>query len=151
MLWKDLLCTGLDNRFDILLNKLQDDVIWTKRGVSFINNTHNGLQEKWKWTLKRILSDKDGSKMRNQRSWAMLHVRRYLRKVDRFCELLLLCIHLTGGQPARGTEMTILRFKNRYLQDYNIFVIHGQIVFVTCYHKSQSQMDKPKVIPRFLL
>ena len=80
----------------------------------------------------------------------MPHVRRYLRKVDRFRELLLLCMHLTGGQPARGTEMTTLRFKNGYLQDRNIFVMHGQMVFVTRYHKSQSQMDKPKVIPRFL-
>jgi hypothetical protein len=150
MLWKDLLCTGLDDRFEIPLDELRDDVTWTKRGVSFIDNTHNGLREKRKWTLKRILSDKDGSKMRNQRSWAMPHVRRYLRKVDRFRELLLLCMHLTGGQPARGTEMTTLRFKNGYLQDRNIFVMHGQMIFVTRYHKSQSQMDKPKVIPRFL-
>jgi hypothetical protein len=89
--------------------------------------------------------------MRNQRSWAMPYVRRYLRKVDRFRELLLLYMYLTGGQPVRGTEMTILRFKNRYLQDYNIFVMHRQIVFVICYYKSQSQIDKPKVIPRFLL
>jgi hypothetical protein len=125
-------------------------VTWTKRGVSFIDNAHNGLREKRKWTLKRILSDKDGSKMRNQRSWVMPHVRRYLRKIDRFRKLLLFCIHLTGGQPARGTEMTTLRFKNGYLQDRNIFVMHGQMVFVTHYHKSQSQMDKPKVIPRFL-
>jgi superfamily II DNA helicase RecQ len=150
MLWRDLLHVGLDERFEIPLDELRDDVTWTKRGVSFIDNTHNGLREKRKWTLKHILSDKDGSKMRNQRSWAMPHVRRYLRKVDRFRELLLLCMHLTGGQPARGTEMTTLRFKNGYLQDRNIFVMHGQMVFVTRYHKSQSQMDKPKVIPRFL-
>jgi len=45
----------------------------------------------------------------------MPHVRRYLRKIDRFRELLLFYIHLTGGQPARGTEMTTLRFKNGYL------------------------------------
>lgn len=68
----------------------------------------------------------------------MPHVRRYLRKIDRFRELLLFCIHLTGGQPARGIEMTTLRFKNGYLQDRNIFVMHGQMVFVTRYHKSQS-------------
>jgi hypothetical protein len=47
-------------------------------------------------------------------------------------------------------EMTTLRFKNCHLQDRSIFVMHGQMVFSTRYHKSQSQMDKPKVIPRFL-
>jgi len=81
----------------------------------------------------------------------MLHVQRYLRKIDRFCELLLFYMHLTRGQLARGTEMITLRFKNSYLQDYNIFVMHRQMVFVTRYHKSQLQMDKPKVILRFLL
>jgi hypothetical protein len=81
----------------------------------------------------------------------MPHVRRYLRKINRFRELLLFCMHLTGGQPARGTEMMTLCSKNGYLQDRNIFVMYGQMVFVTRYHKSQSQMDKPKVILRFLL
>jgi hypothetical protein len=32
-----------------------------------------------------------------------------------------------------------------------VFAIQGHMVFITCYHKSQSQFDKPKVIPRFLL
>jgi hypothetical protein len=48
MLWKDLLYTGVEDRFEVSLNKLQDDVTWTKRGVSFIDNAHNGLQEKRK-------------------------------------------------------------------------------------------------------
>ena len=32
----------------------------------------------------------------------------------------------------------------------NIFVIDGQVVTVVRHHKSQSQWDKPKIIPRFL-
>ncbi|KAK1038992.1 hypothetical protein LTR74_018772 [Friedmanniomyces endolithicus] len=77
-------------------------------------------------------------------------VQKYLREVDRFPELLLFCIHITGGQPARGSEITTTRFRNGFLQDRNGFVIQGQMVIVTRYHKSQSQFDKPKVIPRFL-
>ena len=80
----------------------------------------------------------------------MRQVRAYLREVDKFRELLLFCVHLTGGQPARGTEITTVRFKNGFLQDRNIFAIHGHIAIVTRYHTSQSQYDKPKVIPRFL-
>ncbi|KAK0847011.1 hypothetical protein LTR03_006521 [Friedmanniomyces endolithicus] len=78
----------LDERFEISLDVLQDDVTGTKRGVSFFDNAHNGLREKGKWTLQRILSDNDGSKMRRHGLWAMPLVRRYLRKVDRFRELL---------------------------------------------------------------
>ncbi len=88
MLCKDSLCAGLDERFEISLDVLQDDVTGTKRGVSFFDNAHNGLREKGKWTLQRILSDNDGSKMRRHGLWAMPLVRRYLRKVDRFRELL---------------------------------------------------------------
>ena len=62
----------------------------------------------------------------------------------------MLCTHITGGQPARGTEITSLRHRNGFLQDRNIFVMDGRVVCVTRYHKSQSQWDKPKVVPRFL-
>lgn len=151
MLQKDLSYIGVEDQFEVLPNKLRDDVTQIKRGVSFIDNAYNRLQEIRKWTLKRILSDKNSSKMRIKRLQAIPYVQRYLRKIDRFRELLLFYIHLTRGQPARGIEITTLRFKNSYLQDYNVFVIYRQIVFVTRYYKSQLQIDKPKVIPCFLL
>ena len=48
------------------------------------------------------------------------------------------------------TEITSIRYKNGFAQDRNIFVVLGLIAEVIRYHKSQSQFDKPKVIPRFL-
>jgi hypothetical protein len=149
-LWKDLIWATQEQRFEIPLDKLQDDVTWTKRGVSFVDNANNGLQDKREWMIKRVLADVRGKRMRKQGEWSRLEVRKYLRKVDRFRELLLFCIHVTGGQPARGTEITSIRFRNGFQQDRNIFAIQGYMVVVTRYHKSQSQFDKPKVIPRFL-
>ena len=132
------------------LGELEDNVTWTKRGMSFLNDPQNKLEDKREWVLKRALSHNAGRKMCVDGGWAMRQVRAYLREVDKFRELLLFCVHLTGGQPARGTEITTVRFKNGFLQDRNIFAIHGHIAIVTRYHKSQSQYDKPKVIPRFL-
>lgn len=43
-----------------------------------------------------------------------------------------------------------MRHRNGVLQDRNIFVMDGQVMTVVRYHKSQSQWDKPKIIPRFL-
>jgi hypothetical protein len=43
-----------------------------------------------------------------------------------------------------------MRHRNGSLQDRNIFVADGQIMTVSRYHKSQSQWDKPKIVPRFL-
>jgi hypothetical protein len=57
-------------------------------------------------------------------------------------------LELMGEQLVRGIETTTLCFKNVYLQHCNISVMNEHMVFVTCYHKSQTQMDKPKVISR---
>jgi uncharacterized membrane protein YgcG len=70
--------------------------------------------------------------------------------MDAFLELLLFAMHTTGGQPARGTEITTIRFRNGFMQDRNVFVVDGQAMFVTRYHKSQSQWDRPRIVPRFL-
>jgi hypothetical protein len=50
-------------------------------------------------------------------------VQKYLQKLDRFRELLLFYVHVTGGQPARGTEITTIRFQNSFQQDRNVFAI----------------------------
>ncbi len=150
MLWRKLMWTKDRERIEIPLDKLTDDVTFTKRGISFVNNGKNGLEDKREWMLTRAFDTAAGKRMHRRGEWVMRQVRAYLRAVDQFREILLLCVHLTGGQPARGTEISTVRFRNGYAQDRNVFVIHEQIVVVTRYHKSQSQLDKPKVIPRFL-
>lgn len=77
-------------------------------------------------------------------------VRQYLQQVARFRELLLGCVHIEQGQPGRGSEITTIRFRNGVVQDRNIFVVGGAVMTVVRYHKSQSQWDKLKVVPRFL-
>ncbi|KZM28551.1 ATP binding [Ascochyta rabiei] len=59
-------------------------------------------------------------------------------------------VHITSGQPRRGSEITTIRHRNSVLQDCNIFVVDGQVITVVRYYKSQSQWDKPKIVPRFL-
>lgn len=150
LLWVKLMWTKTRERFAIPIEELEDDVTFTKRGVSFINNPKNKLADKREWMLRRAFETNSGPKMRRHGQWVMRQVRAYLREIDRFRELLLFSVHLTGGQPGRGTEITTIRFRNGYAQDRNIFAIHGHMVVVVRYHKSQSQFDKPKVIPRFL-
>ena len=65
-------------------------------------------------------------------------MREYLREVDRFLALLLGCVHIESGQPARGSEIVTMRHRNRLLQDRNIFVVDGAVMTVMRYHKLQS-------------
>lgn len=85
-----------------------------------------------------------------KRRWRSNRIRRYLRLVDQFRRLLLLCVHFIGGMPARGPELLTLRFRNGIYQDRNLYLIDGCIVVITRYHKSQALMDQPKVVPRRL-
>jgi hypothetical protein len=70
--------------------------------------------------------------------------------MDCFLELLLCSVHVTSGQPGRGTEITMIWHCNGILQDRNIFVADGQIMMVVRYHKSQLQWDKLKIVLCFL-
>ncbi|KAH6852803.1 hypothetical protein B0T12DRAFT_319766, partial [Alternaria alternata] len=67
-----------------------------------------------------------------------------------FLELLLFCVHVTSRQPRRRSEITTIQHRNRLLQDRNVFVVNSRIITVVRYHKSQSQFNKPKIVPRFL-
>lgn len=44
--------------------------------------------------------------------WKKSAVNQYLVKLDRFLKRLLLLVHLTSGQPARGTELVSLQHCN---------------------------------------
>lgn len=152
MLWEELLwIADTRDRFDVKLERIVDDVTFSRRGISFVNQRENGLKDGLEWTLMQAERSEQGRKLQSSGgSWDRTQVRRYLRQVDRFLTLLLVCVHMTSGQPGRGSEVTTMRHRNGVLQDRNIFVVDGQVMTVARYHKSQSMWDKPKVVPRFL-
>lgn len=100
----------------------------------------NGLRGGLEWMLTQAKQSKEGLKLQSRDGrWKVRQVRKYLRQVERFLGLLMVCVHITSRQPGRGSEVTTMRHHNRLLQDRNIFVIDGQVITVVRYHKSQSQ------------
>ena len=60
-------------------------------------------------------------------------------------------VHITGGQPARGTELLTLRWRNSdRCEMRNVFIEHGLVSFVTSYHKNYSVSSTTKLIHRYL-
>ncbi|KAF4546948.1 Orsellinic acid-like protein [Elsinoe fawcettii] len=148
LMWED---AGSSSRFEVPLEDIEDDVTFSKRGYSFVDNKTNGLTDGRTWMLEKMLKSVRGRSLwRKDYTWDIRRVKGYLQAVETFLRSLLFAVHVSGGQPARGPEITSLRFKNGFLQDRNVFIIHGQVVTVTRYHKSASQFDSPKVVPRFL-
>jgi len=111
------------DRFTINLKQVVDDVTFTKRGMSFVDSPGNNLSNGLRWMLKQADSTKGGRRLQRQdRQWNVKTVRQYLWQVDRFLEMLLCSVHITSGQPGRGSEITTMRHRNGTLQDRNIFV-----------------------------
>ncbi|CAD0053649.1 unnamed protein product, partial [Aureobasidium pullulans] len=125
ILWSKVMWSNNDaDRFSMPLNDLEDDPTWTKRGVSFLNNSKNGLEDKREVMLGRAENHKTDENYAVEQE--------------------------TGSFDTYDDGFATVRFKNGFMQDRNVYIIHGQVAVITRYHKSQSQQDKPKIIPRFL-
>jgi hypothetical protein len=111
------------------------------RGWNFLQDSRNissELPDRKDWILNRIIENgwlrdefidtaAPGNVVWNQRA-----VRVYGGKINDFLEHLLLLIHLTLGQPARGTELLSLRHSNTMQGHHrNIFIENGIVSTVT--------------------
>ena len=141
------------------LRHLKDDPSNNTRSWSFLvdSRNHEELSNKSRWLLDRILNTdwlRDEFLKLNANGryhWLSSSVDQYLSQVDEFLERLLLLIHITSGQPARGTEIVSLRYHNTvegHLR--NIFIEDGLVSTVTAYHKGYSITASTKIIHRYL-
>lgn len=120
-------------------------------------NTKGPLPVRENWLLERDLDEHwlGEEFLRDEGTggprWRPTAVQRYKTKVEEFLESLLLLVHITGGQPGRGTELTSIRHMNTISGCHrNIFADHGVINTVTTYHKGYSITGSVKIIHRFL-
>jgi hypothetical protein len=78
-------------------------------------------------------------------------MRDWLRQVAAFRGKLLVLMHMTGGQPARGPEILSVRHRNTVQGGHrNLFIEDGMVVFVTRYHKGYEVKGDVKIIHRYL-
>jgi hypothetical protein len=96
---------------------LKDDPSIGEPGWNFLKHVENSaLHDYEDWLLTRVIKTDwlQDEFLEGQQSakWKKQAVRCYLKQVDSFLERILLIVHITGGQPARGTELTSLKFYN---------------------------------------
>lgn len=141
------------------IHRLRDDHSSNKKGWNFLQDPRNldQLQGGGRWLLDRVLAN-DWLKEEfvyltneGQVRWKKAAVKLYVSKVEAFLERLLLLIHLTSGQPARGTELVSLRHVNTAQGHHrNIFIEDGVVGTVTTYHKGYNVTGSTKIIHRYL-
>jgi superfamily II DNA or RNA helicase len=103
------------------------------------------------WMLNRVEGDLGlRKKFYTKGEMDRTKVRRYARTCDDLLAMLLVLLHLTGGQPARGTELRSIRHSNTVAgEERNIFIDEGMLAYVTRYHKGWAMRGTSKVIHRY--
>ncbi|KAK7177480.1 hypothetical protein PSPO01_16471 [Paraphaeosphaeria sporulosa] len=125
----------------VLLHRLQDNHGNERKGWNFLQDQRNSGQLQQggdRWLLDRL-------------RWKKKAVQAYFEKVDEFLKRLLLLIHITGGQPPRGTELIGLQHSNTAQgQHRGVFIEDGLIGTVTSYHKGYNITGSTKIVHRYL-
>ena len=149
-------------KFDI--HQLFDNAAEMTEDWSFLQDTRNVWEvngERWMWdrlfkeqVIKRrfISEDMPRSRRREDMVWNERGIEDWFRAVRRFKEELFVLVHLTGGAPARGTEIISIQHENGASSrtQRGIFVDRGTVQFVTSYHKGYSASQQVKIIHRFV-
>ncbi|KAF2178763.1 hypothetical protein K469DRAFT_675267 [Zopfia rhizophila CBS 207.26] len=66
MLWQELLWVADGaKRFIVKLDKIVDNVTFTRRGMSFVKREENGLNGGLKWMLQQVVQTAEGRKLRS--------------------------------------------------------------------------------------
>ena len=125
-------------------------------GWNFIKDQRNRhLFDGSNWMMDRIMESPrllhQFFQDRDDLNWRIQAIRQYLDDVTRFLERILLLVHITGGQPARVSEILWVRHHNTMQGEYcNIFIKDGLVSIVMTYHKGYSMDGMIKIIQQFL-
>jgi hypothetical protein len=140
------------------LSALKDDPTVREPRHSFLCEPRNQqiLGEKQRYVLHQIRSSSALARRfftdADTLSWDQKAVLSYQQQTHAFLRRMLLLFYMTGGQPARGTELLVLRWRNSDTCDVrNITIENGLVCFVTSYHKNYSITNSTKIIHRYLL
>jgi hypothetical protein len=134
-----LMLKGPRGRPRARIDELEDNPAESGLGWSFVKDERNGwLAEGPSWLRKRVLDNfhNDWFAAGPGLPFKMARVKAYMASLSRFMDRLLVLMHVTGGQPARSTELLSIRYCNTATGSRrNIFVEKGLVVYVTEYHK----------------
>lgn len=136
--------------------QIYDNLSDTTPGYSFINDPRNTFAQHRHFLLKAMVNFKvsgdrfvfPGHCNQDGPMWNMSGLLSWEKDVEKCLGCLFLLLHLGYGQPARGTELSILRWVNTPLHLRNFFFTSGFLNVVFVYNKTQSISEKQRLINR---
>ena len=82
--------------------------------------------------------------------WKEKRLQKWCEKANAFVDCLIALIHVLGGGPARAEELATLAILNTRTGMRNVYWMHGAIMVLTTYHKSQNVIGRGRPVARFL-
>lgn len=156
-LFHDLMFINDEKNIPIIpWTSLRDDPTNLERQWNFTNSENNHWPVNGKtWLQDRIQSDaavqSEFVKDQFPLEWKRSGIESYMRKVVEWRGLLLVLVHMTGGQPARSSEILSVHHSNTVKGLMrNVFIEKGLIVMVSRYHKGYRASGSEKIIHRYL-
>jgi superfamily II DNA helicase RecQ len=141
------------------LTQLEDDHSDYTVGMSFLDDIRN----RWPVDGKHWLMDRVCVEEALTREWIRTDIAEdqvpfqrpaieaYQRRIERFLELILVILHMVGGQPPRATEILGMRYCNTSNGGFrNIVIYKGQVCYIAAYHKNYRSSEQIKLIHRYL-
>ncbi|KAK7434305.1 hypothetical protein VKT23_020255 [Stygiomarasmius scandens] len=153
-IWTKEILMGLEVPFDY--GPLADDLTNKTAGYSFLDDERNDLQ-KYSHALSEaffrdervrkhfLILDTTGSITLNP-----VTVRKWLFSLSKLEGCLLVCDHLCGGGPARGTEITSSLARNTRFRARNLYGLGAIVATVRQYTKTSHLSGSDKLIPNGL-
>ncbi|KAI9779287.1 MAG: hypothetical protein M1816_003627 [Peltula sp. TS41687] len=142
----------------ISLLQIQDSLTWNglfnKTGYSFVTATANQLDIGFTYSLSRAAEANGSQKLVKATAtgleWHEQRCTLYLQQERHVCNQLFSFMHMLGGQPARGPEIGCIQICNNVYTQRNIYVLAGEVVFVTAYDKNLARGGTVEYIFRYL-
>jgi hypothetical protein len=130
----------------------EDDLTETKEGYSFVTAPNNtAVKDK---LLHSFMVNEDTQqfftkgKIGKRILWRPKECQDWLKQGKKLLGIFAVLCHVLGGQPARGSEFTTLRWRNSVDEDRGVYWVNRTIMLLATYSKTRSITRRNKLIPR---
>ncbi|MEM1002329.1 MAG: hypothetical protein AAGH46_06755, partial [Bacteroidota bacterium] len=139
---------SIDESFWNDMKNIKDCYTERRNGHWFlVEDCNKIIVQKWK---RRFASHIIESPIIEGDGFIMEDSLKFMESVQLFLEKLYWLMQVSGGGPARATEIATIQFKNSSTAARHIFIRDGQAFYVLFYHKGREKMDRTgKPIARF--
>lgn len=129
------LTAGHSTDLPFVLSDLQDNKLKDAPDYGFLNSTNEDLQSVRMRNIQWLMSTGYLSVRNGQKVWDKVKMAKWFKKAHQLNQIIMVLMHIGGGQPARGQELFTLTFRNQQNVHRTLFVGHGNLCWILGYSK----------------